>query len=146
MSFIQSFALRGSKGLNLARWFGLLGLMGACGTALGGVCPDTTGDNGFSLMPSHVGYNDSSCQFLLTDGGSYDNHATTLFQTVTRFSGVFPDEADRSGNDFPAKFTFLPNGGTSRSNISVIFVAGEQMSGLVRLSQRLHWLTGRHAR
>jgi len=130
MSFIQSFALRGSKGLNLARWFGVLGLMGVCGTALGGTCPDTTGDNGFSLMISHVGFNDSSCQFLLTDGGDYDNHATKLFQTVTRFSGVFPDEADRSGNDFPAKFTFLPTGGTSRSNISAITCSGGTNVGI----------------
>ena len=130
MSFIQSFALRRSKRLNLARWFGLLGLMGVCGTALGGACPDTPGDNGFQLMPSHVGFNDSSCQFLQTGGSDYDNHATKLFQTLTRFSGVFPDEADRSGNDFPAKFTFLPNGGTSRSNISVIICSGGTNVGI----------------
>ena len=86
MSFIQSFTLRGSKGLNLARRLGLLGIMGAWGTALGGVCTDTTGGN---MMKSQLKL--ASWFFLLW----------LTFYSVTAFSSNCPGFTGDAGGTYP---------------------------------------------
>lgn len=103
-------------------------------TALGGTCPDTPGDNGFSHLPGHIGFvlnSVVSCQNSIRHPvDDYDNLATVNLPSNAQFSGVFPDVADRSGNTFPAKFTFAPNGGSTRFNVDTITCAAGTNTGV----------------
>ncbi|MFC1778622.1 Ig-like domain-containing protein, partial [Pseudomonadota bacterium] len=123
MFFIQSFALRGSKGLNLVRWLGLLGLMGACGTALGAACPDAAGDNGRNDIPSHAGFT-SSCALENASNTRYLILDNEYFPDGRRFMAMFPDEANMPGDANPVKFVFSPTSGNSLSTINAITCVG----------------------
>ena len=123
MFYLQSFALRGSKRLNLVRWFGVLGLMGVCGTALGAACPDAAGDNGNNNIPSHVGFT-TSCALENASNTRYLILDNEYFPDGRRFMAMFPDEANMPGNANPVKFVFSPTSGSSISTINVITCVG----------------------
>lgn len=122
MSLIQSFVSTKSKKLH-GFIFGLVGLMGVCGTALGAACPDAAGDNGRNDIPSHVGFI-SSCDLLNESNTRYIILDNEYYPDGRRFIAMFPDEANMPGDVNPVKFVFTPTSFASLSTINVITCIG----------------------